>query len=288
MILIGSRALKLRAGGLLDRTPVDFDFVASADRAWDWLNDNERTGLGQYGKIISEGEPPVEFDLVTKGSSNDWLDNNVGYDMVTPFGRVPSLDILFTIKSSHKYRKDSPHFWKTLRDYHRMRAAGAKIIPELHKMREAESYAGQKHPKLNVMKKDFFAGDGVEYKYDHDDIHRAVKYLDRPAYTYYMRDGSQVMSDRTKFFDLPYETRIFGVLEECATLAIERSLVPFPGAMPPKQALLFAYSKVCSSITSGWFREFAYNEAPTVLRLMDESYWTKFAAALQCGQIKRL
>ncbi len=290
MILIGSRALKLRAGSLLNREPKDFDFVATEDRALEWLSKHDREYSTDAGKLISPGKPPVEFDLITDGSSNALLIDLVKTDgsFETPFGMVPSLDLLFTIKSSHKYKKNSPHFWKNLKDYHRMKGAGAKVRPEFElffRLREKESYASQTHPKLNVMKKDFFTGDGVQYVYDHDDIHRAVAHLERPAYTYYMKDGSQVFSSKSKFLAQPREVQLYGVIEECATLAIERSLVPFSGKLTPKEAILFAYSKVCTSITSGWFREFAYDNAPTILPMMNDSYWHKFQIALQSGQV---
>ena len=41
-------------------------------------------------------------------------------------------------------------------------------------------------------------------------------------------------------------------------LTIERSLVPYPGKKTPEQAYLMALEKVCTSITSGWFREFVW------------------------------
>ncbi len=280
----------MRAPALLNRNPKDFDFIATGDEAISWLHKYDRhIDQVTIGKLISTGDPPVEFDLIIPGSSNELLADIVDQEnrgCTDNFGRIPSLDILFTIKSSHKYKKNNPHFWKTLHDYHRMKAAGAKIHPELHKLREKESYAAQTHPKLNVNKTEFFKDDGVKYIYDHDDIHNAVKHLDKPAYQYYMKDGSEVFSDKSKFFAQPRETQLFGVLEECATLAIERSLVPFPGAMTPLKAIQYAYSKVCTSITSGWFRAFAYDEAPTILPLLDDKYWRRFQVALNSKQVR--
>lgn len=40
MILVGSRALKLRAPMLLKRDPLDFDWVSSMDEYESWLNKN--------------------------------------------------------------------------------------------------------------------------------------------------------------------------------------------------------------------------------------------------------
>lgn len=170
-------------------------------------------------KQIIEGDINLEFEIIQPGKSSELLNSIVTNDpesITTPFGFVPSLDILFALKSSHKYLRNSPHFWKTMMDYKMMEHAGAKIRPEhqeFYKMREDETY-WYKHPKLNQSKKDFFSDDGIIYKYDHDSLHESVKTFEKPAYTYYMKDGSEVQWDKNKFFALPEEYRIAGVMEE--------------------------------------------------------------------------
>ena len=76
------------------------------------------------------------------------------------------------------------------------------------------------------------------------------------------------------------------VLEESAVLAIERSLVPHPGVMTPPQAWHFAFSKVCTSIASGWWRDFAYENAPELLNKFPADYFDKFQKALANGEVK--
>jgi hypothetical protein len=208
--------------------------------------------------------------------------------METPFGTVPNLDLLFTLKATHRYLRNSPHFWKTATDYHRMKLAGAKIRPEymeFFKLRERATLS-YKHPNLNQGKAGFFADGDLLYKFDHDSIHESVAIGERPAYTYYMKDGAQVQCDKEKFFALPLEVRMNGVIEEAAVLAIERSLVPHPGTWKEDYAWQFALSKVCSSITSGWFREFAYLNIFQILKKYPAGYWNKFQADLAAGNIK--
>lgn len=284
MILVGSRALALVAPHLLNRDPKDFDFVCTEKEALAWLPKLPGKQYREGSKWISESETPCEFDVITPGSSNELLDQLV-IGNETTFGRIPNLDLLFTIKSSHKYKKDSPHFWKTLTDFHRMKAAGAKIRPEyqaFHKLREQESYAKQKHPILMQDKSNFFDA-SVKYVYDHDSIHRAVALQHKPAYTFFSREGEEVFSSKAKFYQQTREVQLNSVVEESAVLAIERSLVPFPGAMNHKQAWLFALSKVCSSIASGWWREFAYFNVPAILKLYPENYYAKFQEGLAKG-----
>lgn len=308
MILVGSRALALRAPQLLLRKPRDFDFISTTSEFDEWYSKNvESLGAHKFypqnspafNKIIIESihkdaTDNCEFEIIQAGKSSELLAEIVKNDsetIKTAFGLVPNLDILFTIKSSHKYLKNSPHFWKTLADYHILKRAGAKIRPEYRdffKMREKETYY-YKHPKLNQGKDAFFADDGVKYVYDHDTIHQSVAMFDGiPAYTRYMKDGAEVDCDKTKFFACPREIQLAGVVEEAAVLAIERSLVPHPGVWTPQYAWRFALAKVCSSITSGWFREFAYENALDVLKLYPQNYWEKFQKDVESGLVKRL
>lgn len=292
MILIGSRALALRAPHLLRRKPVDFDWICTREEYDGWLRDHshkvnpKKIYAEGKNKQIVEGDTNCEFEIVEPGSSSERLANIAREDGVdTAFGLVPSLDMLFTLKASHRYLKNSPHFWKTAEDYHTMKRAGARIRDvALLKMREKETYT-YAHPKLNQTKSQFFADDGIQYVYDHDDIHKSITRLPEPAYRYYMKDGAQVECSKEKFFALPESIRLAGVVEEAAVLAVERSLVPHPGAKTPKQAWLYALMKVCSSITSGWFREYGYENLPEIVKLYPEGYWEKFENDVRAGKV---
>jgi hypothetical protein len=176
-----------------------------------------------------------------------------------------SLDMLYTLKMSHRYRRNSPHFLKTMRDIHEMRQMGAQI-PEAYRdwyrLRQKETYS-YKLPNLNVSKSEFF---GDLYQYDHDSLHEAVKIYDAPAYTYYS-DG-EVWSSKEKFYESCSEDiRLAGVVEEASVLALERSLIPHPDAKTEDEAFQFALKKVCTSITSGWFREYAWEHYDQALEL---------------------
>lgn len=294
MILIGSRALVFRNPNILGRLPKDFDFMATEEEALNWLEKQNITDITrENGKIISR-QNMCEFEIIESGKSNEMFRDIVENDpqtLKTDFGLIPNFNLLFTLKCSHKYKKSSPHFWKNCRDYHIMKAAGAKILPEYQeffKLREKETY-DYKHPKLNVKKEDFFKGDQVEYIYDHDSIHQAVKLTSQPAYRYYMKEGSEVFSDKIKFFDCSEEIRLCSALEESAVLALERSLIPHPNKLTPEQAFQFALSKVCSSITSGWYREYCYENAFTVLRMSKNyKYFDMFQDGLKKGIVIKL
>jgi hypothetical protein len=200
-----------------------------------------------------------------------------------------SFDDYFLMKESHKYKKDSPHFLKTLNDLRKMKREMGMSVQLLNdhrkqilKLREQETYTNSL-PKLNQSKKSFFT-DSVPYVYDHDSIHEVVKHLDKPAYSYYIEDGQEVKCSREKFEALPNIVQLYGVLEESYVLALERAVIPH--GTDPKKAFDIALSKVCTSITSGWFREFAYENYHEVQAMYHKSFVDKFKIALDNSKIK--
>lgn len=197
-----------------------------------------------------------------------------------------SLNVLYMLKMSHRYLKNSPHFLKTMSDIHLMRKHGAKIRDEhvdFYKRREAATYS-YGHPSLNQGKKDFFSNDGLIYTLDHDSIHLAVKNLDRPAYTYFLAD--EVKVSKTMFESLDRHVQLLSVYEEVCVLAIERSLVPFPNALTPEQAFDMAQMKISTSISSGWWREFAWENFYEVKSMYSDEYFEKFKIGLANGTVK--
>lgn len=86
------------------------------------------------------------------------------------------------------------------------------------------------------------------------------------------------------FFAQPENIRLLGVLEESYVLAIERAIVPHN--TPPKKAFNIALSKVASSITSGWFREYAWENYDAVQALYSDDYVKRFQKAVENGIVR--
>lgn len=171
---------------------------------------------------------------------------------------VASAEALLALKLSHRYLKNSPHFLKTMQDIHHLRSYGIVLTPWLKEWlpwRERETYT-YKHPSLMKNKDGFFNGDGVPYKYDHDSLHVAVACGGPPVYTAYAAPGQEVLSSKELWDPMPRQLKIQAVWEECAVLALERSIIPH--GTDHNVAFMMALEKVCTSITSGWFREFAW------------------------------
>lgn len=307
--IIGSRALELMRPGLLGRVPVDVDGVGTFDA----VNDLFRTQRGRFASVMPSGggkkmvgipagkrhpmdvlAGPWEFEVAWSDSTGAALLDIIKEDPETerhpvlPSVVVPSLDVLYTIKLSHRYLRNSPHFHKTMEDIRKMRAAGA-VVPERCrdwlKAREKATY-NYAHPNLNQDKKGFFSGDMIQYVYDHDNIHEVVALGERPAYTYFKKDDSQVAVDRAKWDLLPESVKLASVVEESYVLALERSQIPHPGVLTAFQSFQVALGKVCTSITSGWWREYAWEHYNEALALYDDTYVARFWDAVKHGQVK--
>lgn len=292
MIITGSQAL-IRALGPI-RKPIDIDMFATEHEALRFI----RVQLGQGvkgrdesqiedNKLILFGDKGaiVEVELIS-----DALNKEI-YDCMkhsSKDGLHASLDWLYFLKMSHRYKKDSKHFMKTMLDIHTMRQAGAKfpeVTYELFKRREKATYKN-KLPSLNVVKEDFFKKTEDFYVYDHDTIHEAVAVDEVPAYTKYMGSGAQVMTSSEKFFSISERERLLGVIEESYVLALERSLIPNDFKPDPKKAFDMALEKVSTSITGGWFREYSWENYFKVQSMYNGNYVDKFHAANKAGKIK--
>lgn len=301
MLLIGSQALKYYTK--LDREPRDWDFIGTIDEIESFIQARKSEVESAYpsneGKkmiVKLKNELPIEFEIAWEGSTAEklltqYINQAVSMKIVLDIEvDIARLDTLYELKMSHRFLKNSPHFLKTMRDIQLMRSLGAQIEhPEWLKEREKETY-NYSHPKLSVSKDEFFKKDDgqVVYIYDHDSIHIAMARFDKPAYEYFKPEGSQVLCDKKMFFDSPEEIKLASVIEEATVLALERSQIPYKGLVEPLWSFKMALFKVCTSITSGYWREYAYSVYDQVLALYDEKYVEKFWKAVDDGIVKKL
>ena len=271
MLLVGSVALKYFCGdeGIeFHRNCLDHDYLCT-EQEWDEISSQKGWDLvervGNKGHLKYKDDH-YEFEVAQKGSSTEDL---IDYCINNGYLHTAPLEVLYLLKMSHRYKKDSPHFYKTMQDIHFMRSIGAWIPEELQDIlvkREKETY-NYSHPNLNVKSKQFFSGDNIDYIYDHDTIHQAVAILDEPAYKSYMKDGSEVMTSKEKFESQEDVIKLLGVYEESCVLALERSQIPNDFSVDPEKSFMLALSKVCTSITSGWFREYAWENHNKVVAI---------------------
>lgn len=192
-------------------------------------------------------------------------------------------NVLYMLKMSHRYKKNSPHFARTRADILALRKAGAEItgyLNDLYIQRMSETY-NYAHPKLNVSKKYFFT-DNVPYVYDHDSIHEAIAIDDVPAYTHFAT--GEVMFSNKAFLAADRRLQLLAGLEEASVLALERSIIPYK--TKPLDAFKMALEKVSTSITSGPFREFCWENFDAILDMFDgDAMMKKFEEGLANGVV---
>ena len=282
MLLIGSQALQ-QHGIETGRPILDVDYICSYGEFREWVEfakPNKYWPLSGNKFVAHVPNGIKEFEIAWPGSTAAML---LEIEHCT---KVASLEALLALKLSHRYLRNSPAFLKTMRDIQLLRSLGVELTSALKEwlpLREKETYT-YAHPKLNQNKMGFF-DQSVTYVYDHDAVHRAVALYEKPAYTMYMRDGMEVQCDRQKFFVVRQDIRIAGVLEEAYVLALERSIIPYPGVLTPRQAFEKALMKVCTSITSGWFREWAWEHYDLVLSQYNDWYVQNFEDAVERGEV---
>ncbi len=270
MFLIGSAALYLHSPSLNWRYPKDFDYIATElefKQVCESKGDKfTKIKEKKRGFIAFEGEKPYEFEICGKAESTNLLYEYMRDERM--YNATP--DVCLMLKMSHRYLKNSPHFLKTMKDIIALKKLGAKL-PEFAKewlpIRERETY-DYHHPVLNQSKVDFFKD--TFYVYDHDTIHLAVKLGDKPAYESIKKDKAEVNVSKKLFMGAPLETKLATVYEESCVLALERHQIPNDFKPHPGKSFEIALEKVCTSISSGWWREFAYDNYFQVLEMFRE------------------
>jgi len=105
-------------------------------------------------------------------------------------------------------------------------------------------------------------------------------------------DPDSVACSKEKFFELPIGDRIRCVLEESYVIALERCILPmvYEGKPPvtSTEAWDYAIMRICTTLCSGWFREFATMNYSAIKSMRNWGYADKFFQAVQHGKIKRI
>lgn len=207
--------------------------------------------------------PPKDFDLWVD-SEDHCLEGDISImpkeimDLVPTENGYATPDAIYTIKLSHAAYDI---FWqKTKNDILWLKEKGCKLIIELYTVL-LEHWKGEHGDKdflsLNKTKEDFFT-DNVTYVYDHDYLHKLVAYPDRPIYERVLKDNHQVLVDKSKFEELPFETRVRMFREEITVIAAERWLINphWSGKISWRKAYGLSLQKTVTALTKGWATEF--------------------------------
>lgn len=193
---------------------------------------------------------------------------------------VASNEILEAIKTSHIYF--SNNHAKHINILHALRGKigsyerQAKFLNDIVSIRrkEKEDVFGVPGAKINLNQssEDFLEKNNqllVERMIKHDDIHKLVA-LSQDHIPLYRKilsdpDSDSAKCSKEKWDKLSLDEQLDDVREEAMVLALERFVLP-KLIIDTNQAYIEALSKVCTTVTKGWFREFAINHYPLLTK----------------------
>jgi hypothetical protein len=234
---------------------------------------------------IDDNLKHIEFEVIECSPSG-----KAYYDYCNGNGFAP-IEVLYSLKRSHRF--EPRHWQKHIGDYHLLKnlVGGVDKLADITKMRVAEMKAHHL-PSLNKTKDEFFKDDVSNHVFEHDQIHEIMAHRERPMFEYISDGSSTVKSSRAKWEELSLPDRVKCVLEEAYVIALERGVVPmlYEGKKlaDSKSALQWSLMRICTTLTGGWFREFAVENFPLIWQSRDDNYVAKFLTAVDEGRIKRI
>lgn len=312
MIVLGSKAMLTLTGETDSRRfrEKDIDVVMSCQQLQAFF-DHNRTAIKnlvpkspyKFGATLVQDGQRYTYEIETdQQPSSAWLlaqreqiQTEVYHD---PFGNafaVPSQEVLFLTKKSHINM--NIHFDKSMEDLHALKmgleAVKIRALDPYFELRHQEAKERHQHrkPTLNMSNQAFFdrTKRAVGYVFVHDDIHEAVKHFDRPVYEMLKKDLSLAWCEKDLFSALPLETQIKCVQEEAYVIAIERFIALEKGNHADHfLAYKDALRRICTTLCSGFFRDFAVDHYFEVLHAYDPGFFKRFQQALERQAVRRI
>ena len=238
IILIGSKALMAHAA-LKNKNPKkvnrksDYDFLVNND---------------------TKQPEDVHYDFIHSTHILEAIKDNYVKD------NILCLNKLYSLKMSHIYwSRNSQDFKKNIIDLHLMRVLGAKKDQEFYD--HCYNYwksIKKNNINLNKSKKEFFSS-GVKRIVDHDSLHETMSFNEKPLFTYFLKDNSEVLTDKNKFFNLDKSLQLQAVIEEASVLTLERDLLDLkelPDNTIIRKMFLKQLEYLVTNYSTGWFPEF--------------------------------
>jgi hypothetical protein len=312
MIIIGSRALKYWYPDF-ERQPKDYDVLGTYQELCDYVHQNygiikssQPSRDGKYLIRFNSGHS-VEFEYTQRKEDSQnallTLEKRGAPKISFPErGLTVSVAFPFALLALKKSHLSVPlkQWEKHILDYHFLKSQLAKESPSPffdtiyeRRLQETKERGVISTAKLCMTNEEFFdkSEPSVKRYYTHDDVHKAIAFYGEPMFTKIKRDPKQATCDKVLFMALSYEDQLKAVLEEAFIIALERKIIPsmmtlldpnhiFSG----REALKYALQRICTNLTSGWFREFAQEHYLELLNT-DVDYVTKFKEAQKDGRL---
>ncbi len=291
-LLTGSRALGTRIAK-------DIDFICHSSQLlgdnWSFSDGMYAASKDNYDVILTDNHPSLENLIKLFGKKKAYRSPEVLFVLKASHIHIPRRNWFndiqdYTILKNELYRE---YFHKQSGLI--QNRLGRLIIDFKN---ELDNLNNTHQMKLNVTKDEFF-NDGVVKFIDHDILHEMFAHEDEPIYKKTQTDQAEVFCSKSLWDLLSYQQKIHMVLEETYVIAAERFVIPRmvsgyaevnslyesdhmhkgaiyfngdPGNLH-LQTILNALKKVCTSLSSGYFREFSINNYYEICNNIDMTYF---------------
>lgn len=274
-MLIGSRAISFW----------DKDFRVNPDSDWDIIGyPHDESLFRSVFSIPSDGK--IEWHNPDHLNNQEILDKNEYEKIASPL----TLAILYRSHLWRDYNWDAhiakyhKYVYPMLYREEKILLVTSEILEERIKLTK-KAYP-QGNPKLMQSNEDFF-DDNVKKVYDHDFLHSLYAYEDRPMFERLKKSENfeSAWCEKDLWLQLTPLQRSQCVVEETYVIATERFMVPNGWNFNPKRGYYMALRKVCTTLTSGWFRDYAIDNFPGIYGMFDENKMNEVKNRLESGPV---
>lgn len=304
MLIVGSKSL-LHHFKNIERVPKDIDIIGTKEDVSMLTNilkpERVRVGDGIISLINILNKTNI-FDTsnieILLSDESEALSDYISYDKENGNGSIyASLEVLYSLKRSHIHFP--VHFKKHISDYYRLNKIfnGIDKLGHITKKNyiETENRIGRlKTPRLNKSVSKFFeqSNSFVKYYFVHDDIHRMMAHKENPMYSYMQEDESSAKCEKYLWDRFTFEDKCKCVLEEAYVIALERKVLPsiFGGLkwISSKDAIDWSLMRICTTLCSGWFRQFATDNYIDIYNMINKNYVEYFLSKYNDGLINKI
>lgn len=300
MLLIGSQAAKFHFPEFSHNR--DWDVIGTISEIANWVKTYKQEIISyKYNEnktkiSIKTQNRKFEFEIVEPNSSSE-LFCEINKTVKLEEFYVASPNSLKLIKRSHLTHPI--HWEKNIEDYHFLKTKIKKHPSEKEleafekRKKEIDLRIGKIKTNLNMSNEDFFKKSSkIGRIYNHDDLHKVTCFYANPLYEFLKKDKTKAKIDKEMFFNLLYLDQIRTVQEECFAIALERKIIPelekgnfgnlgfCGGNLDREKAFMYALKRICTNLTSGWFRDFAIENYPKI-KDFQVDYVEKFTTAIK-------
>jgi hypothetical protein len=304
MLVVGSKALNYHFPEF-QREVKDIDIIGTTDDInylIETLNPEKVLDNHNITTLLNIQNPNEFFNTknveILNSDNSIALTEYIKYENNSNLGglRYASPEVLLSLKKSHIHFPIK--FQKHIKDYNflldLLKEDKLENITKIN-FKETELRFGKlKTPSLKKSTSKFFdQSEGyVKYFYIHDDIHQVMAHYDRPIYEDMQTTSESAWCQKELWDNFSFEKKAKCVLEEAYVIALERKIIPMlngvSDVVSSKKALEWSLMRICTTLCSGWFRQFAADNYSRICEYINHQYVQKFLEAEQIGKIKKI